>query len=82
MLQNPAVNAEPTSFDGHFLPVLFTNFRLDGSARECRSALKLAAALTRTLDRGLVAGVILATGNKVPNVDFAVLTFAVCNTNL
>ena len=27
----------------------------------------------------LVAGIILAAGNKVPNVDFAVLTFAVCN---
>jgi hypothetical protein len=27
----------------------------------------------------LVAGVIFAAGNKVPNVDFAILTFAVCN---
>jgi hypothetical protein len=27
----------------------------------------------------LVAGVILAAGNKVPNVDFAVLGFAICN---
>jgi hypothetical protein len=26
----------------------------------------------------LVAGVILAAGNKVPNVDFAVLSFAAC----
>jgi hypothetical protein len=27
----------------------------------------------------LVAGVILAAGNKVPNMDFAVLGFTVCN---